>query len=52
MTIYDKICLMSEEQMADFLYRFQKDTINAFSNFVTPNKERIIELLETELDDN
>ena len=52
MTVYDKICLMSEEQMAEFLYRFQKDTIDAFGQFIMPNKEKIVDMLETELDND
>ena len=44
MTIYDKIIQCDEEEMAEFLYRFARDTINQFGSFVMPNKENIEKL--------
>lgn len=50
MTVYEKIKCLSEEDMAEFLYRFANDVVNAVSEFIMPNKESIIEMLEHELD--
>ena len=48
MTIYDKIIEYNEEDMTEFLYRFARDTINQFGNFVMPSKEGIREFLNRE----
>ena len=49
MTIYDKIKEMDRETMAEFLYRFARDTINMFSQFVLPSKEGVEEFLDREI---
>jgi len=48
MTIFEIIKEYDEDMMAEFLYRFARDTINQFTNFILPSKEGIIELLERE----
>ena len=52
MTIYDKIIQFDEEEMAEFLYRFARDTIDQFGNFVMPNKDGIHEFLNRECPEN
>lgn len=48
MTIYDAVKEMDMDTMAEFLYRFARDTIDMFGHFVFPSKERIMEFLERE----
>ena len=49
MTILDKIKEFDEEMMAEFLYRFAKDTIDMFGKFQLPSKEGIQEFLNREI---
>ena len=51
MTIFDKIKELDEEQMTEFLYRFARDTLNQFANFVNPTEEGIKEFLSRERPD-
>lgn len=48
MTIYDYIIRMDKDTMAEFLYRFARDTIDQFSRFQLPNKTTIMEFLDRE----
>lgn len=50
MTIYDKIVNFDEEEMAEFLYRFSRDTINNFSNFQFPDKDSIRAFLQKKIE--
>lgn len=49
MTIYDKLKEFDREMMAEFLYRFAKDTIDMFSRFILPSKEGVEEFLDREV---
>ena len=49
MTIFDRIKEYNEEMMAEFLYKFSKDIINNFGNYITPSKESILNFLNEEL---
>lgn len=49
MTIFDRIKEYNEEMMAEFLYRFLKDIINNFGNYIIPSKESILKFLNEEL---
>ena len=49
MTVYDMIKEMSLEELTEFLYRFGRDVINNFGNFIMPSKEAIENLLQKEI---
>ena len=49
MTIAEKLRLMSDDDLAEFLYRFARDVIHNFSNFMLPDKESIMNMLEKEI---
>ena len=49
MTIYDKIKEMDRDTMAEFLFRFARDTIDMFSRFILPSKEGVEEFLDMEV---
>lgn len=49
MTIYDKIRLLDEDQMAEFMYHFANDVINAFSNYIMPSQDTYRKFLDTEV---
>ena len=48
MTVFEVIKELDEEMMAEFLYRFARDTIDQFERFILPDKERIRKVLELE----
>ena len=49
MTIYDKILLLDEDEMVEFLYHFSNDVIDAFGKFVMPSRDACRKLLDTEV---
>lgn len=48
MTIYDKILLLDEDEMVEFLYHFANDVIDAFGKFVMPSRDTYRKFLDTE----
>ena len=49
MTVLERIKEYDEDEMIEFLYRFSRDVLHHFSEFVMPNKENIRNLLEKEI---
>ena len=46
MTVLERIKEYDEDEMIEFLYRFSRDVLQHFSEFVMPNKENIRNFLE------
>lgn len=49
MTVAEKLKLLSDDDLAEFLNRFAHDVLNNFSNFMLPDKESIMRMLEKEI---
>ena len=50
MTIYEKILLLDEDKMVEFMYQFANDVIDAFGQWIMPSRDAIRKFLDTEID--
>lgn len=47
--VVDRIRIMSDNELVDFIYQIQQCTVNDFANFIEPTPDSIEKLLQTEL---